>query len=96
MQLQPRRKYRFKWFRVAFMVVAGYCLYVVVNQQLELNAINREAEATRTKLEQLSQLNTSYVAEKKKLSTTQYVEKLARDELGMAKPGEVPYVPSEK
>lgn len=94
--MQPRRKYRIKWFRMAFMLVVGYCLFVVVNQQLELNAINREADATRAKLEQLKQLNTSYAKEKSQLSTTQYVEKLARDELGMAKPGEVPYIPADK
>ncbi|MDR3589722.1 MAG: septum formation initiator family protein [Negativicutes bacterium] len=90
------RKFRVKWFRLAVMMTVGYCLYVLAGQQLELNAVNREAEATRGRVEQLKQLNKSYAEEKVRLSTPAYVERLARDELGLAKPGEVPYVPAEK
>jgi cell division protein FtsB len=94
--MPPGRKLRIKWFRLAIMMTVGYCLYVLAGQQLELNAVNREAEATRGRVEQLKQLNKSYAEEKVRLSTPAYVERLARDELGLVKPGEVPYIPAEK
>ncbi len=89
-------RYRFRWFRLAVLAVAGVCLYVLAGQQAEMNAVNREVEATRIRLEQLKQSNQSLAEEKDRLSTPAYVEKLARDELGLVKPGEVPYIPVEK
>lgn len=94
--MQPGRKYRIRWFRLAVMMTVGYCLYVLAAQQMELNAVKRETEAARTRVEQLKQLNQSYSEEKVRLSTPAYVERLAREELGLVKPGEVPYIPAEK
>jgi cell division protein FtsB len=91
-----RRRYRVRWFRLFVLLLAGYGLYVLVGQQTELNAVNREAEATRVRLEQMQQQNKSLVEEKARLGTPAYVEKLARDELGLVKPGEVRYIPAEK
>lgn len=93
---EKRTTYRIRWFRLAVLAVTGYCLYVLSGQQMELNAVNREAEATRIRLEQLKQANQAMTDEKKKLATPSYVEKVAREELGLVKPGEVPYVPAEK
>lgn len=69
-----------------------YTIYVCVNQQLQYAAISREMEATKTQLEQLQQTNEAMGQEKQKLSTPAHVEKLAREELGLVKPGEIPYV----
>jgi len=69
-----------------------YTDYVCVNQQLQYAAISREMEATKTQLEQLQQTNEAMGQEKQKLSTPAHVEKLAREELGLVKPGEIPYV----
>jgi cell division protein FtsB len=89
-------KYRIRWYRLVVLAVVGYCLYVLAGQQLEMNAVNRETEATRIRLEQLRQSGESLKDEKDRLSTPAYVEKIARDELGLVKPGEVPYIPVEK
>jgi cell division protein FtsB len=91
-----RRKYRIKWFRLSLLLLAGFFVYNLANQQIELNAINRETEATRARLEQLKQQNNTLVEEKVRLTTPAHVEKLAREELGLVKPGEVPYIPAEK
>lgn len=89
-------KYRIRWFRLSMLVIVGYCLYVLVGQQAELNAVNREADLARTRLQQLQQTNQALTEEKARLSTSAYIEKLAREELGLVKPGEVPYVPAGK
>lgn len=87
-----KRKYRLNWFRVVMIAIILYTVYVCVNQQLQYAAISREMEATRTQLEQLQQTNEAMNQEKQKLSTPAHVEKLAREELGLVKPGEIPYV----
>lgn len=94
-QQQPRRKYRMRWFRLLVMFILGYSVFILVNQQIEINAVKHETNATRTRVEQMKQLNQSYSEEKARLSTPAYVEKLAREELGLAKPGEVLYIPAE-
>lgn len=94
--MQPRRRYRIRWFRLAVILIVGYSLYRLGNQQLEINAVNREIDATRTRVEQLKQQNKSYTEEKIKLNTPAYVEKLAREGLGLVKPGEVPYISGER
>ncbi|WP_312562167.1 septum formation initiator family protein [Anaerospora sp.] len=87
-----KRKYRLNWFRVVMIAIILYTVYVCVNQQLQYAAISREMEATKTQLEQLQQTNEAMGQEKQKLSTPAHVEKLAREELGLVKPGEIPYV----
>lgn len=91
-----KRKFRIKWFRLAVIAVIGYGAYVMAGQQLEIDAVKREAEFTKGRLEQLKQVNESLKEEKVRLATPAYIEKLARDELGLVKPGEVPYIPAEK
>lgn len=87
-----RRKVRIKWFRVLVLAIISYGLYVCVNQYIQYAAISCETDAARSHLDQLQQVNKSMIEEKQKLSTPAYVEKLAREELGLVKPGEVPYV----
>lgn len=94
--MQQNRKLRVKWFRLAVLLTVGYCAYVFICQQLEINAIKREMNVTQIKMEQLKQQNASLAEEKSLLNTPAYVEKIAREELGLAKPGEVPYISGEK
>ena len=94
--MQPRRKFRIRWFRLAVILVAGYCLYSLASQHLQLYAVQRETEATKARVEQLKQLNKTFSEEKTLLTTPAYVEKLAREQLGLVRPGEVPYVPADK
>lgn len=87
-----RRRLRIKWFRVLLVVLAMYAVYICGNQHLQYLVVSREAEGSRMRLEQLQQVNQSMLNEKQQLLTSSYVEKLAREELGLVKPGEVPYV----
>lgn len=55
-------------------------------------AIDRETAAAEIKLVEAQKRNTELVEERTKLNDKAYVEKLAREELGLVKPGETPYV----
>lgn len=91
-----RTTYRVNWLRLLLLAAVLYSGHVLVNQYFEINIIQGETEATRTKLEQMQQLNKSLSDERQRLQTPAYVEKIAREELGLVKPGEVPFIPARK
>ncbi len=88
-----RRRYRIRWFRVLTLLAAAYFIFLAVGQQFELYTIQRETGSLKNRIAELEQANQSMTEEKKLLSTPAYVEKIARDQLGLVKPGEVPYIP---
>lgn len=94
--MRSRPKHRIKWFRLLLMGIFAYFIYVSVGQQGEFRAITQETEATKVQLDQAAKLNQSLKEERDRLNTPEYVEKLAREELGLVKPGEVPYIPAGK
>ncbi len=91
--MAARRKYRIRWIRVLVLLTAAYFIFLAVGQQFELYTIQRETYSLRGRIAELEQSNKALVDEKSKLSSPAYVEKIARDELGLVKPGEVPYIP---
>ena len=91
--MAARRKYRIRWIRVLVLLTAAYFIFLAVGQQFELYTIQRETYSLRGRIAELEQSNKALADEKTKLSSHAYVEKIARDELGLVKPGEVPYIP---
>ncbi len=94
--MQRQRKYRIKWFRLTIVGLVVYFIYLCVGQQAQLNAIKRETENANVQLEQLQETNAQLTEERALLSDPAYVEKLAREELGLVKPGETPYILVDK
>lgn len=87
---------RFSWFRLICLLLVGYAAYLSIQQQLELNAIRKEKEAAQAQLLQLQQNNADLKEEAELLQQPKYVEKLAREQLGLTKPGEVLFMQGEK
>ena len=94
--MNREQKYRPNWFRLLLIMLVSYFIYTCADGQLELRAIHREADNTRTELLQLNQQNEKLKHEQSMLMTPAYVEKLAREELGLVKPGETPYISADK
>lgn len=94
--MRSRHRYRVKWFKLVAIGLSLYFMYLYVGQQSQLNAINSETESIRMELTQFQQMNTALKEERDALNDRRYVEKLAREELGLVKPGEVPYIAAEK
>lgn len=89
-------KRQFNWFRITTFLLSIYFIYLCIGQQSQLNAIGNEAESIRMQLDEVQQLNAALKKERDILNDRQYVEKLAREELGLVKPGEIPYIMAEK
>jgi len=94
--MQTRRKYRVNWFRVITISLSCYFIYLTIGQQYQLNAIGNETQAIQLQQEQAKQMNVTLKAERDALNDPRYVEKVARAELGLVKPGETPYIEAGK
>ena len=89
---QARRKRRLDWFVVVLCALCIYFAYTVFDQQLSLNELNRDLAQVEERLATARQANAALKAEKENLSEAEYIEKTAREELGMTKEGELPYI----
>ena len=60
-----------------------------------MTELNQETVVTQSRLDKAKQINDKLKQEKANREKRDYIEKVAREELGMTKPGEVPYISSE-
>ena len=94
--MQTRNKYRVNWFKLITIVLSCYFIYLSIGQQHQLNAISNEAQSIQLQQAQSEQMNSTLKQEREALNDRRYVEKVAREELGLVKPGETPYIEAGK
>lgn len=90
------RSLQLNGFRLLLLVLLFGFVYLFIRQSCELWAIHQEFRLNQLKLEQTEQVHQSLIDEKNRLNTPDYVEKIAREDLGLVKPGEVPYLSNSK
>ena len=76
--------------------IVGYFSYMMVSQHFYLNSVNRDYDAAQQRLQSAQQENDALQQEKAQLNDPAYIEKIAREELGMTRQGEMPYIYSRK
>ena len=89
------RKKKFAWWSLAFTGIVLYSCWVVADQFSQLSALNSDMESARQRLESAQQENQQLHEEEAWLSDNEYIEKLAREDLGMTRLGEMPYIYAE-
>ena len=77
--------HRLDWFVVVVICLLGYFSYTMIDQQIHLNELDRDCAAAQQENAELKDL-------KAKLDDPVYLEKTAREELGMTHEGELPYI----
>ena len=87
---------RLDWFVVLMVGIVGYFSYMMVSQHFYLNSVNQDYDAAQQRLQSAQQENDALQQEKAQLNDPAYIEKIARDELGMTRQGEMPYIYSRK
>ncbi|WP_196592683.1 FtsB family cell division protein [Pectinatus sottacetonis] len=90
------KKRHFNFFILIFAAVIGYFSYIAIKQQIYINNISSEQSMIQQQLDTVLAENRKLSAEKKSLQDPKYIEKIARNELGMTKKGEIPYIASSK
>lgn len=80
---------------LSFVVIIGYLGFIIIKQEVYLTELREETVTTQARLDKAKKINDTLKTEKSNLEKNEYIEKVAREELGMTKPGEVPYISNE-
>ncbi len=95
--MEGRNKRRnINWFAVVMVVVIVYFASILVSQQVYLSQAADDYAAAKARLEAAEKENEALRAEKQQLNELGHIEKVAREELGMTRAGELPYSAGHK
>jgi len=87
-----KRKKRSPLAVVAVAVIFVYLLFTAFNQQKILNAKNIELNRVESRIDDETKLNGELSKEKEMIQSDEYIEKVAREKLGMVKKDQKVYV----
>ena len=74
------------------MIIVFIFLYFFINQQIELYALSLEKKNVSLQLVKAQEEKAALEEEYNLLQTLPYIEKMAREKMGLTKKGELPYV----
>ena len=86
-----QRKGLFNWFTILLVIIIGYFAVILVKQQIYLNQVSADQAAAEERLATARAEHERLVKEEDDLNRLDYIEKIAREELGMTRRGELPY-----
>lgn len=82
------------WFFVLMFVVVAYFTTVLVSQQVHLSHVSESKRIADKRLDAAKAENEKLQKELQELQDLNNIERLAREDLGLAKSGEMPYQPA--
>lgn len=94
--VQRRNARRPRWFVITVLLILGYFGSMIVSQGLYLSHVHEDQRLASDRLAAAQAENDRLRAEKERLGELPYIEKLAREELGMTGAGELPYAPGKR
>ena len=86
-----RQKGGFNWFAVFMFLMIAYFSTVLISQQVHLSHVSESQRIADKRLETAKATNVRLQKELAELQNLDNIEKLAREDLGLAKEGELPY-----
>ena len=94
---RTRKKSRHpNWFMFILIAVMLYSICKIVDQQQALNNLDDDLSQSQARYEAAKKENEELLKEQQNLGDPDYVERLAREDLGMTRQGELPYIYSRK
>ncbi len=82
------------WFFVIMFVVVAYFSTVLISQQVHLSHVSESKRIADKRLEAAKAENEKLQKQYNELQDLNNIERLAREDLGLAKAGEMPYQPA--
>ena len=82
----------FNWFVILLAAIVAYGGWILADQQMTLGALDDDMTAARERLQAARTENQQLQDENARLHDDAYIEKLAREDLGMTCKGEMPYI----
>ena len=86
-----KRKSGFNWFALIMFMMIAYFSTVLISQQVHLSHVSESQRIADKRLETAKATNERLQKELAELQNLDNIEKLAREDLGLAKEGELPY-----
>ena len=81
----------FNWFALFMFLVVAYFSTVLISQQVHLSHVSETQLMADKRLEKAQKENEKLRKEYEELQNLDNIEKIAREDLGLAKDGELPY-----
>lgn len=98
--MASKKSRKFKLRHLLIVILTIYILSIFINQQGMINKLNAERKEKETIIQGLKQEINEMEKEKELINSpdhiNEYVEKVAREELKMIKPGETIYIDKNK
>jgi cell division protein FtsB len=85
-----KRKLKFKNLFIVIFIV--YAVVTVINQQFAISELKETEQAAVSKIEAVKKDNDKLVEMINNATSVEYVEKMAREQLGLVKAGEKVYI----
>ncbi len=89
-----RKRKGFNWFAFIMIAMVVYFSTVLISQQVHLAHVSESQRIADKRLEKARATNEKLRRELAELQDIDNIERLAREDLGLAKEGEMPYQPS--
>ena len=89
-------KKKFKLNRIIIIGIIIYVLYVLISRQQVLSSYKKEEQNYLDLIAQEKQRNAELLEEKENINSTEFIEEIARDKLGMYLPNERVYIDISK
>lgn len=81
----------------AVVVIIGLSLvWTLISQQFTINAKNKEIDALDSKIQEVQQQSDNLKQQVDNLQNPEYIERIAREQLGLVRPNERVFVDSNK
>ena len=89
-------KKKFKFNRILIIGIIIYVLYAVISRQQVLSAYRKEEQTYLDLIAQEQQRNSELLEAKDNVNSTEFIEEIAREKLGMYLPNERVYIDISK
>ena len=96
MSKKNKRKKPGIWWKLLFIIAAIYAAYVIIDNQFYINKYSAEEKHYLQQIEEEREKIRELEKTKELVDTDYYIEKMAREKLGMVKPGEKIFVDTDK
>lgn len=92
--MHKRKSSRIMLFLIGVLVLYGG--YILVDQQRIIHLKSAEIKSIQSQIEEQHKIMNELKAQKEALESDPYIEKIAREKLGMVKPGEKVFIDVNK
>ena len=90
------KKKGFNWFALLMFAVIAYFVTILVSQQVNLSHVSESQYMADKRLEAAKAENDKLKKQYEELQDVSNIERIAREDLGLAKEGELPYQAAAK